>query len=215
MSGDCVDFVLGLMTVDPSQRLTAAQAAQHPWLTQSSAEPPRAARPQGRSPRPSYTKEDTTQDSTALVENLKTFKEHTKIKQSALLALCFTLDSSCKDLTVISDTFSRMDTDQNGTLSLREFSEAMVAHGVTDRAQIEAAFNAIDLDNAGLIQYSEFVAAALEESAYAAKERVEAAFHALDLDDSGAITVEDFRLLLGGSDGADIDPAMLDNIIGP
>ena len=32
LSGDCIDFIMGLLTVDVKKRLTAQQAAKHTWL---------------------------------------------------------------------------------------------------------------------------------------------------------------------------------------
>jgi len=203
LSKNCVDFVLKLLTVNVDHRMTAEQAAQHPWLTTGGEG--------GRGPnRPSsaYAAGGEVEKDVLTVRSLKQFKEHTKMKQSALLALSFVLTTD--DLTRLSATFARMDVDKNGTISLQEFTDVMVTHGLKDRAEIKAAFDAIDQDSTGVIKYSEFVAAALEESTYNSVAKVEAAFHTLDIDNSGAITVQDFRMLLGD----DLDAAVLDKVIG-
>ena len=54
VSSQAKEFIRGLLTVDPSKRLTASQALYHPWILHSSAKPSRASspKPSGVTPKP-------------------------------------------------------------------------------------------------------------------------------------------------------------------
>ena len=51
-------------------------------------------------------------------------------------------------------------------ISRDEFKVLMAKHGVDNDAEVSAAFDAINQDGTGMIKYSEFVAAALDEATY-------------------------------------------------
>ena len=64
-------------------------------------------------------------------------------------------------------------------------------------AEIEHLFQDVDLDQTGMIKYSEFLAACLQEHLYLHEDRVVDAFNKLDIDHSGVISRENIKNVLG------------------
>jgi len=64
-------------------------------------------------------------------------------------------------------------------------------------------------DHSGVIKYTEFLAAAMQEQLYLAEDKIHEAFDKLDLDHTGKITKENLREMMG----PDTDDAALDRII--
>ena len=122
LSEDCIDFILALMTVDDKARPTAAAAAQHPWLNQTT-DPN-----DDTSPAPARLSSTTGVEGLELVRNLKQFKQHSKIKQSALLAISFRLGS--EELSKLNASFLEIDKDHDGTISYEEFDDMMRTNGI-------------------------------------------------------------------------------------
>jgi len=57
-------------------------------------------------------------------------------------------------------------------------------------------FNKADTDGSGEIEYSEFVAATLNERDLLSQDRLKAAFKMFDKDDSGSISVDEIKQAL-------------------
>ena len=64
-------------------------------------------------------------------------------------------------------------------------------------SEIEHLFQDVDLDQTGMIKYSEFLAACLQEHLYLHEDRVVDAFNKLDIDHSGVISRENIKNVLG------------------
>ena len=62
-------------------------------------------------------------------------------------------------------------------------------------------FEAVDTDNSGFIDYTEFVVAATNQSNMTEEAKLRAAFRMFDKDNSGSITADEIRevLCFGGS----------------
>jgi calcium-dependent protein kinase len=56
---------------------------------------------------------------------------------------------------------------------------------------------AVDSDESGFIDYTEFLIAAMDRNRLLSKERLEAAFLAFDRDGSGAISSDELKEMLG------------------
>jgi calcium-dependent protein kinase len=188
LSEDCCDFISTLLTVDIKQRATAGKAVQHAWLVN--------AVPEGKGRRQTMGVDDSSAEEKAenksnLMRNIKNFRNQSKLKRSALMAVSFNLTSA--ELKTLAKQFTEMDGNSDGIITHAEFKDCMAKNDMKSD-EIDQAFKAIDQDDTGLINYSEFISAALGEKAYDEDHEVEDAFRRLDLDDSGEITVEDLKL---------------------
>jgi len=194
LSGDCIDFIMGLLTVDVKKRLTAQQAAKHTWLASEMIDIEGASDANRKaSLHNGVTAAEMEETDDTLVTSMKTFKEHDLLKRTALLAL--SVDRSAEELKGLNKAFADADKNGDGLIDPSEFQAMMAEKGMSS-GEIDAAFKAIDQDGAGLIKYSEFIAAAIEEASLQQEDKVEAAFRRLDIDDSGSITISDLKAML-------------------
>ncbi|XP_010557652.1 PREDICTED: calcium-dependent protein kinase 28-like isoform X2 [Tarenaya hassleriana] len=194
ISESAKDFVKKLLVKDPRTRLTAAQALSHPWVREG-----------GNASEISI--------DISVLNNLRQFVKYSRLKQFALRALASTLDEA--EIADLRDQFDAIDVDKNGVISLEEMRQALAKDlpwKLNDSRVIEI-LQAIDSNTDGLVDFTEFVAAALhvhqleEHDSEKWQLRSRAAFEKFDLDKDGYITPEELRLHTGLRRGS-IDPLL-------
>lgn len=184
ISNSAKDFVKKLLAKDPHVRLTAAQALSHPWVREGgeASEIP---------------------IDISVLNNMRQFVKYSRLKQFALRALASTLDDA--ELANLRDQFDAIDVDKNGAISLEEMRQALdkdLPWKLKDSRVLEI-LQAIDSNTDGLVDFSEFVAAALhvhqleEHNSDKWQLRSQAAFEKFDLDKDGYITPEELRMHTG------------------
>ncbi|XP_019058960.1 PREDICTED: calcium-dependent protein kinase 28-like [Tarenaya hassleriana] len=194
ISESAKDFVKKLLVKDPRTRLTAAQALSHPWVREggNASEIP---------------------IDISVLNNLRQFVKYSRLKQFALRfpdleyilfqALASTLDEA--EIAGLRDQFDAIDVDKNGVITLEEMRQALAKDlpwKLKDSRVVEI-LQAIDSNTDGLVDFTEFVAAALqvhqleEHDSEKWQLRSRAAFEKFDLDKDGYITPEELRLHTG------------------
>ncbi|XP_010268196.1 PREDICTED: calcium-dependent protein kinase 28-like [Nelumbo nucifera] len=184
ISDGAKDFVKKLLVKDPRARLTAAQALSHPWVREGgvASEIPLDI---------------------SVLSNMRQFVKYSRLKQFALRALASTLGED--ELADLKDQFDAIDVDKNGAISLEEMRQAL-AKDLPWRLKgprVPEIVQAIDSNTDGLVDFSEFVAAALrvdqleEHDSEKWQLRSQAAFEKFDVDRDGFITPEELRLHTG------------------
>ncbi|EOA15042.1 hypothetical protein CARUB_v10028399mg [Capsella rubella] len=199
ISDSAKDFVKKLLVKDPRARLTAAQALSHAWVREGG------------------NATDIPVDISVL-NNLRQFVRYSRLKQFALRALASTLDEA--EISDLRDQFDAIDVDKNGVISLEEMRQALAKDlpWKLKDSRVSEILQAIDSNTDGLVEFTEFVAAALhvhqleEHDSEKWQQRSRAAFEKFDIDKDGYITPEELRMHTGlrGSidpllDEADID----------
>ncbi|KAG5379260.1 hypothetical protein IGI04_027102 [Brassica rapa subsp. trilocularis] len=203
ISDSAKDFVKKLLVKDPRARLTAAQAlcmcCAHAWVREGG------------------NATDIPVDISVL-NNLRQFVRYSRLKQFALRALASTLDEA--EISDLRDQFDAIDVDKNGVISLEEMRQALAKDlpWKLKDSRVAEILQAIDSNTDGLVDFTEFVAAALhvhqleEHDSEKWQLRSRAAFEKFDIDKDGYITPEELRMHTGlrGSidpllDEADID----------
>ena len=106
------------------------------------------------------------------------------------------------DIEASRSQFERLDTSKNGFITLDQLKEILQHHNVPP-IEVEKMFNDIDQDHSGTIDYSEFIAAAMQKRVYLDEERLHDAFHRLDVEGTGFLTKEGLTKILGASFTAD------------
>lgn len=169
------DLLWGLLQADPARRMSAAEAAVHPWVCGGSHE---------GIMRPLHNNCATTMSA------FSSFHRCSKIRRAALTAMAMQLTS--KQLRGLKEEFLAMDTDGNGRISKEELARSIAAGapggGTEDvKEWVDSVFASIDTDGSQEIEYTEWVAAALNVGACRSEEALRAAFRVFDLDGDGGI----------------------------
>ncbi|GLT82646.1 hypothetical protein SLE2022_010050 [Rubroshorea leprosula] len=184
VSNSAKDFVRKLLVKDPRARLTAAQALSHPWVREGgcASEIP---------------------IDISVLSNLRQFVKYSRLKQFALRALASTINE--EELADLKDQFDAIDVDKNGSISLEEMRQALakdIPWNLKESGVLEI-LQAIDSNTDGLVDFTEFVAAALhvhqleEHDSEKWQHRSQAAFEKFDIDKDGYITAEELRMHTG------------------
>eukprot|EP00923_Selenidium_pygospionis_P055896 GHVN01097282.1.p3 GENE.GHVN01097282.1~~GHVN01097282.1.p3 ORF type:complete len:143 (-),score=31.10 GHVN01097282.1:960-1388(-) len=100
-----------------------------------------------------------------------------------------------------------LDIDKDGTLTASEVREGLAKSGLKDiPADLELLIQEVDSDGSGVIDYTEFIAAALDKHQYIQEDVCWAAFRRFDLDGNGKITADELLKVLGTPDVAEVLP---------
>ncbi|XP_065855871.1 calcium-dependent protein kinase 28-like [Euphorbia lathyris] len=184
ISNSAKDFIRKLLVKDPRVRLTAAQALSHPWVREGglASEIP---------------------IDISVLNNMRQFVKYSRLKQLALRALASTLDD--EELNILKDQFDAIDVDKNGAISLEEMRQALAKDlpWKLKESRVLEILQAIDSNTDGLVDFSEFVAAALhvhqleEHNSEKWQTRSQSAFDKFDIDKDGYITPEELRMHTG------------------
>lgn len=137
------------------------------------------------------------------VDNLKKHQGRAKIKKFAMLYLASRLDES--DIQDLKRMFNEIDTNHDGTISLREFRNALKKipdQKVTDY-EINEIFESIDNNNSQSIDINEFISATMEQNAFFKEEKLLDAFNAFDKNGDGRITKDEIRIALKNNNISD------------
>ncbi|XP_034890575.1 calcium-dependent protein kinase 28 [Populus alba] len=184
ISTSAKDFVQKLLVKDPRARLTAAQALSHPWVREggNASEIP---------------------IDISVLSNMRQFVKYSRLKQFALRALASTIDE--EELADLKDQFDAIDVDKNGAISLEEMRQALAKDlpWKLKESLVLEIVQAIDSNTDGLVDFTEFIAAALhvhqleEHNSEKWQLRSQAAFEKFDIDRDGYITPEELRMHSG------------------
>ncbi|KAH1047774.1 hypothetical protein J1N35_038558 [Gossypium stocksii] len=184
ISDSAKDFVKKLLVKDPRARLTAAQALSHPWVREGgdASEIP---------------------IDISVLSNMRQFVKYSRLKQFALRALASTLND--EEIADLRDQFHAIDVDKNGVISLEEMRQALAKDlpWKLKESRVLEILQAIDINTDGLVDFTEFIAAALhvnqmeEHDSEKWQMRSEAAFQKFDVDRDGFITPDELRMHTG------------------
>lgn len=178
ISQDAKGLVQKLMEMDPAARYSAEQALADPWIRLK-------AQKMEASPkmRPN------------LLEGLRAFQSENRLKKAALHVI--TKQMSDEETRGLRDIFLGLDSDSDGTLTLSELRTGLQAAGLADAApDLEQIVEGLDIDGSGTVDYTEFIAAALDQESYLQEHLCWTAFNVFDLDGDGKITRQELKKIL-------------------
>lgn len=172
------------MLCDPDKRYTAAQVLEHPWIAQCA---PNAVGTL----------------TNVNIEALKSYKNTNKLKKAVLTFIASRLRDA--DVQNLKDIFNTLDLNKDGTLTLDEMKEGIEKLKKDNiDIDIEGIFKSIDTDHSGKIDYTEFLAASIDQKLYLREERLSEAFQMLDRDSSGKISKDEIKKALKLDDLDDV-----------
>ncbi|OMJ83887.1 hypothetical protein SteCoe_15116 [Stentor coeruleus] len=179
LSNDAKSLIKRFLELNPSKRISADEAYNLPWVQAS------------RNP----------EINSSLLEqvsnNLKSFRETSKF-QRAVIRFIATQLLSQSERNELASIFKSFDTSGDGKINegeLTTFCKKLFGTSLTDE-EIHAIMVRVDTDRSGFIDYSEFLAAAMDRKKLLSIERLEAAFQAFDKDQNGKISAEELKLML-------------------
>ena len=106
------------------------------------------------------------------------------------------------------ETFEAFDKNSDGSITLEELREGLTKMG-GDTSNVDEIFKSMDTDKSGKIDYTEWLAATLDEKSYLKEARLFEVFKAFDKDESGKISKEELMKLLQVED----DPERINKIM--
>jgi calcium-dependent protein kinase len=113
----------------------------------------------------------------------------------------------------LAKVFKTLDRNGDGKLSKDEVQEGYMAHygKLISDEEVNTMFDAVDMDNSGYIEYSEFIVASINEKQLTSIEKLTAAFRMFDKDNSGTITPSEIRAVLSSDNS--LPTEVIDTII--
>ncbi|EED86868.1 predicted protein, partial [Thalassiosira pseudonana CCMP1335] len=157
------DFVQILLVRDASSRPTADQALRHPWIKggSPSASPKRLQRRHSGGECSAFS--------------------GTELKSHCFCCYYHSLPSDLRHI------FTSFDGDNSGTVESDELRRAFALHDKYSDDEIDQIFSAVDMNGAGKISWTEFLAATIETMGKVGEDEFSECFEQLDCDNSGYI----------------------------
>jgi len=184
-----------MLRLDPNERITTAEALQHPFVLRHHGE---------TLTRATLAQVDASLDA-ALPAKLEAFANAPRLMQIALLAVTHRaseqLDST-GELRRLRQIFRSLDKDGDGQVSLEDL-QTLREHGLQLPSNLREIFQACDINGTGYLDFVEFVASAFP-SKLVTEQLCTEAFMILDRNSSGELDADDFRLLARNSDDGEI-----------
>eukprot|EP00923_Selenidium_pygospionis_P059868 GHVN01105398.1.p1 GENE.GHVN01105398.1~~GHVN01105398.1.p1 ORF type:complete len:497 (-),score=59.65 GHVN01105398.1:729-2219(-) len=201
VSRDARDLIRNLLKTNPNERFSADQGLAHSWFTLFPDK---------------LTAEQSDQVfNSRLLENFRAFRAVSRLKKAALTVIAQHLNE--QEISNLKDIFMALDVNKDGTLTAVEVREGLAKSGLKDvPTDLELLMQEVDSDGSGVIDYTEFIAAALDKHQYIQEDVCWAAFRRFDLDGNGKITADELLKVLGTPDveavlpGAGGDKELLD-----
>ncbi|GMJ03227.1 calcium-dependent protein kinase 13 [Hibiscus trionum] len=182
ISESAKSLVRQMLEPDPKLRLTAKQVLEHPWL-------------QNAKKAPNVPLGD------VVKSRLKQFSMMNRFKRKALRVIAEFL--SVEEVEDIKVMFNKMDTDNDGIVSVEELKAGFRNFGSQlAESEVQMLIEAVDANGKGTLDYGEFLAVSLHLQRLANDEHLRKAFSYFDKDGNGFIEPDELRDALM-EDGAD------------
>ncbi|XP_019054192.1 PREDICTED: calcium-dependent protein kinase 13-like isoform X2 [Nelumbo nucifera] len=187
VSESAKNLIRQMLEPDPKLRLTAKQVLEHPWL-------------QNAKKAPNVPLGD------VVKSRLKQFSMMNRFKRKALRVIADHL--SIEEVEDIKEMFKKMDTDNDGIVSIEELKTGLPKIGSQlAESEVQMLIEAVDTNGKGTLDYGEFVAVSLHLLRMANDEHLRKAFSYFDKNGNGYIEQEELQDALmedGAADYADV-----------
>jgi len=174
ISSDAIDFIKKCLVKDPSKRISAIEGLSHPWF---------------KSKLELIHSEEFLDNE--ILHNLKNFSSPINFKKLVLKYLINMV--SDEELIKLKRTFVAIDRDHTGFINIKELETAFQMLNIEiSNKDIHKIYEAASEQN-GVIDYSHFLMASINQKKNLKKEKLIQAFKYFDIDDSGFIDKSDIQ----------------------
>mmetsp|Transcript_88907 Transcript_88907/g.252078 ORF Transcript_88907/g.252078 Transcript_88907/m.252078 type:complete len:414 (+) Transcript_88907:2-1243(+) len=188
ISDDAKNLIRALLKMNPKERFNAGQALNHGWIKNKAPKARQVA------------------ISASHVENLRSFRSQNKLKKIALHHVAQNLQDS--EIKQLKELFQSLDKDRDGSLTLAELKEGIEESKIPIDGDLSKVMENIkesaDADGSGKVDYTEFIAAALDRRKDLKEELVQQIFRNFDKNGDGEITKEELREALANGNEEDL-----------
>jgi len=184
ISEDAKGFIRSMLNLLADDRPEASELLQHTWIQNQTETQKRPLDP-------------------TLAKNFHHFNAARKLKRLALTMIASQMEQA--DTAELHKQFMALDTNGDGVLSKEELERGF--------PEMPNLMECIDTDGSGELDWTEFMAAALDHQQYQKRDVLFGAFHVFDLDGDGTITKAELKTVLEVGSGAGISDAMIDDLI--
>lgn len=178
------DLLSKMLAIDETKRLSAEQALEHKWLHQA------------------LKADGTVKVNAKAMSNLKNWASQQRFKKIALTAIATQLNEV--EIKSLKDTFQLLDANGDGSLTLDEVKSGCEKHQVTLPDGFEEIFKQLDSDGSGQVDYTEFIAATMDEAMSRREDLLWAAFRVFDIDGDGSITMDELSKVISNVDAKEL-----------
>jgi len=199
LSQSTKELITSMLQKDPSQRPIADDLLAHKWLSEN-------------------TKHSTAPLDPAILSNLKSIQAETHFKKFMMELISTKIPH--KKLQEFENSFSAMDTNNDGFVTMEELKAGMAKMSSNQEVQdLEQLFKDIDADGSGVISLREFIATTVDAQKTLVTGLLHDSFKAIDVNKDGFITREEIERMVhevegGGRLGAAHIEAMMEAIEG-
>jgi calcium-dependent protein kinase len=194
LSDEAKDLISKLL-VPENERLSPKEALKHPWLERLSETDPedKPKVPLGKTH----------------INRLKNFHKMENFKKVVFTFIASR--TSDKEILEEMEAFKKLDKNKDGYITLPELKSALKL-GISEE-ELEDILKGVDTDKNGAINYTEFIAATLNQCLINDKGKIEKAFKTLDCNGDGSINAKDLETLLSGDKLQYFDASIVKDIL--
>jgi calcium-dependent protein kinase len=180
ISQSAKNLISKLLNLNIKSRISAEAALNEEWFTVS------------------YNREETFLNNN-IIANLKTFSIKSKMQEAVYYFIVNNLTTKDEKKEII-DIFKGLDLNNDGVISKEELMIGLkkINYFMSDQ-DIELLMNKIDNNKNNGIDYTEFVAAAIDREKLLSEDKIKKCFKQFDKDGSGKISVSEFKQVFQGN----------------
>eukprot|EP00388_Colpodella_angusta_P021871 GDKJ01055713.1.p1 GENE.GDKJ01055713.1~~GDKJ01055713.1.p1 ORF type:complete len:555 (-),score=139.23 GDKJ01055713.1:126-1718(-) len=191
-------LVRRLMDDNPQTRISGEQALMHPWVVELAPLGEQAAL--GTISGVVMQKEFEKRGPLNVIASFKKFRKAERLKRAALGVMAQYLTEDNPQVRLLRDLFFKLDQDGDGIVDVADLKVYLSnehPEDALDEETLSKLLKSVDMNRSGRIDYSEFLAAMIQQEVYGQDHLCRLAFQAFDPADTGYITSEGLRYVLG------------------
>ncbi|CRG95327.1 calcium dependent protein kinase 3, putative [Plasmodium gallinaceum] len=176
ISEEAKDLIQHCLTMDSEKRISASEALKHPWFKKKKS---------------AYNLE--AKIDIHVLENFKNYALLLKFQKLAMTIIA--QQSNDYDLQQLKAAFLVLDEEGKGNITKEQLKKGLENSGLKLPSNFDTLLDEIDSDGSGKIDYTEFLAAALDRKQLS-KKLIYCAFRVFDVDNDGKITTAELAHIL-------------------